>query len=96
MTILKSQSYIEKDPRFALTSAAVPRLQRGQMAKVYDALLPFPAERSLEELATLCTEHQYEATYRKPIPPGAARIFLRRSILYHLKRMKERGMIREV
>lgn len=95
MTILRSRSYIETNPRFALTRVTVPKLQRGQMTKVYDALVPFPAERSLEELANRCTTQEYETTYKKPIPPEAAPTFLRKSILYHLKRMKERGMIRE-
>jgi hypothetical protein len=95
MTILKSRSYIATNPHFALTSAAVPKLQRGQMTKVYDSLVPFPTERGLEELAERCTALEYEGTYKKPIPPKAAPIFLRRSILYHLKRMKERGIIKE-
>jgi hypothetical protein len=95
MTILKSQSYIATKTRFALTSAAVPKLQRGQMTKVYDSLVPFPTERGLEELAERCTALEYEGTYKKPIPSKAAPIFLRKSILYHLKRMKERGIIRQ-
>jgi hypothetical protein len=93
MTILRSRSYIETNPHFALTRATVPKLQRGQMTKVYDAPVPFPAERSLAELANRCTTQEYDATNKKPIPPKAAAIFLRKSILYHLKRMKERGMI---
>ena len=60
MTILKSRSYIATNPRFALTSAAVPKLQRGQMTKLYDSLVPFPTERGLEELAERCTAQEYE------------------------------------
>jgi len=65
------------------------------MTKVYDSLVPFPTERRLEELAERCTGQEYERTYKKPIPPKEAPIFLRKSILYHLKRMKERGIISE-
>jgi hypothetical protein len=51
MTILKSRSYIATNPRFALTSAAVPKLQRGQMTKVTAvALLVVSAGRFVPRL----------------------------------------------
>jgi hypothetical protein len=65
------------------------------MTKVYDSLVPFPTERRLEEVAERCTAQEYERTYKKPIPPKEAPIFLRKSILYHLKRMKEGEIISE-
>jgi hypothetical protein len=95
MTISKSLAYISSNPRFALTSAAIPKLQRGQMTLVYESLRPFPSECSLEKLASRCTGKEYESTYRKPIADADAPLFLRRSILYHLKRMEERRMVRE-
>src|SRR5713101_9010559 len=96
MTISKSLSYIRSNPRFALTSTATPKLQRGQMTLVYESLIPFPSESSLEQLSSRCTGKEYESTYRKPIAHAAAPLFLRRSILYHLKRMEERRMVGEV
>jgi hypothetical protein len=66
------------------------------MMLVHKSLTPFPSERSIEELASRCAGMQYGSTYRKPIAKGDAPLFLRRSILYHLKRMEERRMVKEV
>ena len=96
MTISRSRSYIATNPRFALTSAGTPRLQRGQMEMVYQSLCPHSTVRSLEDLADRCFAQNYEETYKRPVAQKDARLFLRMSILYHLRRMEERGMIREI
>lgn len=96
MTISRSRSYIDTNPRFRLIGDSIPRLQRGQMSMVYKALMPYPKPRSLEELAEGCSAQRYEQTYKRPIRANEARLFLRMSILYHLKRMQEKGMIREL
>jgi len=96
MTISRSRAYIDGNPRFTLTGDSVPRLQKGQMTMVYKALAPYPDVRSLEELSKRCSAQKYEESYKRAIAPGNAWLFLRMSILYHLRRMRERGIIREV
>ena len=96
MTISRSRSYIATNPRFVLASAGTPRLQRGQMEMVYQSLCPHSSVRSLEDLADRCSAQNYEATYKRPVAQEDGWLFLRMSILYHLRRMEERGMIREV
>jgi hypothetical protein len=96
MAISRSRNYIDANPRFALTIDSIPRLQRGQMTMVYKALTPHPKAQSLEELAERCSAQGYEETYKQPIPPSESWSFLRMSLLYHLKRMQERGIIREL
>ncbi len=66
------------------------------MEMVYKALLPFPKPRSLEELVERCLAQGYKQTYKRPIPVSESWLFLRMSILYHLKRMQEKGIIREL
>jgi hypothetical protein len=66
------------------------------MEMVYQSLCPHPTVRSLEDLADRCSMQNYEATYKRPVVPSDEWMFLRLSILYHLKRMRERGIIREV
>jgi hypothetical protein len=66
------------------------------MTMVYKALSPYPTEQSLEQLAERCSAQGYEETYKRPIPPSEKWLFLRMSILYHLKRMHKDKYIREV
>jgi hypothetical protein len=66
------------------------------MEMVFQSLCPHSTVRSLEDLADRCSAQNYEETYKRPVAPVDAWLFLRMSILYHLKRMNERGMIREV
>ncbi len=86
MEIPQTLAYIKRNPRFALTRASVPPLQKGQMMKVYKSLEPFPTEYSLEELVPRCIEFDYLATIRKP-SNAANPVFIRKSILYHLNRL---------
>jgi hypothetical protein len=96
MTISRSLRYIDTNPRFTLTRDSIRGLQRGQMEMIYRALLPFSKPRSLEELAERCLAQGYEQTYKRPIPASESRLFLRMSILYRLRRMQEKGIIREL
>jgi hypothetical protein len=80
MRIPQSRDYIASNPRFALTSAARPRIQRGQMTILYESLEPFPSEYSLEELVSRCIERGYKSTFRN------ANTDIRKSNLYHLNR----------
>lgn len=95
MKISRSRRYIDTNPRFALTSRAIPRLQKGQMEMVYKSLSPYPTASSLNDLSNRCSAQNYEATYKRPVAPEDAWLFLRMSILYHLKRMEKLEIIRE-
>jgi hypothetical protein len=81
MRIPQSKSYIASNPRFALTSAARPRLQRGEMTIVYECLEPYPKVYSLEELVRRCSERDLQSRFRNPNTD------VRKSILYHLNRL---------
>jgi hypothetical protein len=60
---------------------------------VYDALAPYPTERSLDELAERCLEQNYAGSLKhQPAPPSEVWA----SILYHLKGMKEREIVKEL
>ena len=96
MTISRSPSYIASNPRFSLTRDSISGLKKGQMTMVCNALAPFPRARSLEELAERCSAQGYEQTFKNTIRPSERGHFLRMSILYHLKRMQEKGIIREL
>jgi len=81
-------------PRFALKRASKPQtLKKGQETMVYLALAPYPTERSLEELAERCFEQNYSSTLRHQPAPRSE---VWASILYHLKRMKEREIVKEI
>ena len=96
MGISRSRTYIAENPRFALTNASTRGLQRGQMTMVYKALAPYPAVRSLEELADRCQSQNYRDSFKRPISLSEEPLFLRMSILYHLKRMEERNIVKEL
>jgi hypothetical protein len=80
MALSRSEAFIESNPRFALTRASRPTIQRGQMTIVYEALEPFPSIHSLDDIVDYCRKHKYESTFKSEtnIP---------RSILYHLNRL---------
>ncbi len=59
---------------------------------VYVALAPYPTKRSLEELAERCFEQNYAGTLKHQ-PASPSEVWA--SILYHLKRMKEREIVNE-
>jgi hypothetical protein len=81
-------------PRFALKRASKPpTLHKGQETMVFAALAPYPTEQSLEELVERCFERDYGSTLKhQPAPPSEVWA----SILYHLKRMKEREIVNEI
>jgi hypothetical protein len=63
------------------------------MRLVYQALAPYPAERSLEDMVERCFTREYEETIKTP---RLTHELLQLSILYHRKRMEEQGTITEV
>lgn len=96
MTISRSERYIRTNPRFALTALSSPRLQRGQETMVYKSFGAKSDARTLEHLAESCSAQRYEQTFKRPIPPNESWLFLRMSILYHLKRLQEKEYVREL
>lgn len=96
MTISRSRGYIATNPRFALTRESTPSLQRGQEAMVYHAFARNPKSCSLEQLAESLAAKKYEQTYKRAVPANEQWLFLRMSILYHLKRMQTKGIVREL
>ena len=81
-------------PRFALKRPSKPpTLHKGQETMVYDALAPYPTQRSLDKLAERCFEQNYSSTLRHQPAPRSE---VWASILYHLKRMKEREIVKEI
>jgi hypothetical protein len=61
---------------------------------VYEALTPYPAKRSVEELAELIERRcwtEYEARIKHP---PLTREFLRASIHWHLKKMLKDGIVK--
>jgi hypothetical protein len=81
---------------FTLASAAKPRnLSKYQRTMVYEALTPYPAKRSLEELAGLIERRcwiEYEARIKHPPLTHA---FLRASIHWHLRKMMKDGIVKD-
>lgn len=82
MRFSQSRSYINSNPRFALTTASRPKLSRGQMTIVYESLEPYRKEYSLEELVRRCIARNYEETFE------GRNTDIRKSIIYHLNRIK--------
>ena len=90
MTISKSRSYIESNPRFTLTRQSRPKIQEGQMTIVYMCLEPFGTIQSLEELVRSCSRRGYKSTFKR------ADEDIHKSILHHINLLNELGLIQEV
>ena len=80
MHVPQSDSYIRKNPKFSL-AIHNPRLNKGQMAIVYQALKEAPEASTLEQLVERCKRRDYESTFTDPETD------IRKSILYQLNRM---------
>jgi hypothetical protein len=79
----RSQAYIKSNPRFALTTLARPKLQRGQMTIVLESLEASKLNGlRLEEIVAECQLRNYELTFRNPAND------IRKSIIYHLDRIE--------
>jgi len=76
----QSRTFIASNPRFALTRASRPRIQRGQMTIVYQCLEPYPSVHSLEDLVRSCHDRNYASTFKSETD-------IRKSLLYHLNRL---------
>jgi hypothetical protein len=78
-------------PRFTLTSAAIPKLRKKQESAVYEALAQQPQSQSLEMVVEWCCAHGYRQLMQNPV----ALSDVWDSVLWHLKRLKEAGVVRE-
>jgi hypothetical protein len=78
-------------PRFTLTSAAIPKLRKRQESAVYQALTPHDQTHSLEALVERCCAHGYKRLMKGN--PAQSDVWA--SVLWHLKRLKEVGVVRE-
>ena len=89
MAFSPSKTYVASNPRFALTRASRPKIQRGQMTLAYAALEPFGSTHSLADLVRDCLARDYKATFKNPSTD------IRASILSHLNRLQKAGAVRE-
>jgi hypothetical protein len=78
-------------PRFTLMSSAMPTLKKGEESIVYRALTPYGQTRSLEELVTRC--HDLGFMQLRKTPPAES--YFWESVLWHLRNLKDAGVVRE-
>lgn len=78
-------------PRFALKTAAIPRLRKGEESIVYQALTPYPRVWSLEEVVERCCFNGHKQEMKHS--PAESDVWA--SVLWHLKRLKDAGIVRE-
>jgi hypothetical protein len=78
-------------PRFALTSASIPKLRKKQESAVYQALTPHGQTHSLEALVERCCSLGYMELMMGT--PAQSDVWA--SVLWHLKRLKDAGAVRE-
>jgi hypothetical protein len=78
-------------PRFTLTSPAIPKLRRGEESIVYQSLTPYGQSRPLEALVERCCALGIKELMKHP--PAQSDVWA--SVLWHLKRLKEAGVVRE-
>ncbi len=82
MPVSQKKKYIESNPRFELTQpGSRPTLQKGQMTIIYECLEKLGSPR-LTELARCCEANGYRDRFKSETNT-------KKSILYHLKRMRE-------
>jgi hypothetical protein len=78
-------------PRFALKNASIPTLRKNQETAVYQALTPHGQTYSLETLVERCCAHGYVDLMMGT--PTQSDVWA--SILWHLKRFRVAGVVRE-
>ena len=78
-------------PRFALMASSIPKLRKGEESIVYQALTPYDQTWSLEELVERCCALGLKQLMKHP--PAQSDVWA--SVLWHLKRLKEAGVVRE-
>jgi hypothetical protein len=83
LTLLASNRYLDPGAQFELvTQGSRPKLQRGQMTKVYEAIARLKRP-TIPEIVTNCRLHGYIETFSNPETDITA------SVLYHIKRLEE-------
>jgi hypothetical protein len=90
MTISQSKPYIASIPRFGLARQSRSPIQDGQMTIIYMCLEPLGSVHSLTDLVHECTSRGYKSTFKDPNTD------ISKSILYHLRLLKEKGLIQAV
>jgi hypothetical protein len=78
-------------PRFSLVSPAIPKLRKKQESAVYDALAQQPQSQSLEAVVERCCALGYKELMMNT--PAHSDVWA--SVLWHLKRLKDAGVVRE-
>jgi len=90
MIISQSRSYLESNPKFALTRPPRPEIQEGQLTIVSMCLEPSGSNHSGEDLVPDCARRRYKATFKDPNAD------IRKSRLYHLNLLEPLGLITEL
>lgn len=78
-------------PRFTLINSSIPKLRRKQESAVYEALSQHPQSQSIEVVVEWCCAHGYKQLMK--YPPAQSDVWA--SVLWHLKRLKDAGVVRE-
>jgi hypothetical protein len=78
-------------PRFTLVNSSIPKLRKKQESAVYQALTPYPQSQSLEAVVERCCA----LGYRELMMDTPAQSDVWASVLWHLKRLKDAGVVRE-
>lgn len=78
-------------PRYTLTRSSFPKLRKGEESIVYQALTQRPQSQSLEELVKRCCDLGYEQLMKRS--PALGDVW--ESVLWHLNRMRNAGIVKE-
>jgi hypothetical protein len=78
-------------PRFTLMASSFPKLRKGEQSIVYQALTQHPELQSLEKVVERCRALGYEQLMKRC--PALGDIW--ESVLWHLNRMRNAGIVKE-
>lgn len=79
-------------PRYTLTRSTIPKLRKGEESIVYQALPQHPQTHSLEEVVERCCALGYRQLMKRP-PAAQGEVW--ESVLWHLNRMRNSGVVWE-
>jgi hypothetical protein len=78
-------------PRFTLVTSSFPKLRKGEESIVYQALTQHPQSQSLEKVVEQCRALGYEQLMKRS--PALSDVW--ESVLWHLNRMRNAGIVKE-
>jgi hypothetical protein len=78
-------------PRYALTRSSFPKLRKGEQSIVCQALTQHPQPQSLENVVERCRVLGYEQLMKRS--PALGDVW--ESVLWHLNRMRNAGIVKE-